>query len=250
MFEITRRRNLLGGGAAAILGAAAGWIGHRRFGARHHMPLPPPIQAERRESLGRAGRLAYYVAGEGTPLLLLHSINAAASAYEVRPLFERLQRNYRVYAVDLPGFGASDRGPRDYNVALFVYAIHDLLETIRVDHGSRPVDALALSLSTEFLARAAVEATDRFRSLALVNPTGFEHTRRNDQRHGRATREIPGVRKLLEVPLWSQAIFDLLVSRRSIRYFLRRSWGSDAIDEGLADYDYLTAHQPGARHAP
>jgi len=50
--------------------------------------LPPAVAAERLESQGRSGRLSYYVAGSGPPLLLLHSINAAASVREVQPAFE------------------------------------------------------------------------------------------------------------------------------------------------------------------
>jgi hypothetical protein len=65
-----------------------------------------------------------------------------------------------------------------------------------------------------------------------------------------APREIPGLYRALTVPLWSQTLYDLLVSERSIRYFLRRTWGSEHIDEDLARYDYLTTHQPGAKHAP
>jgi pimeloyl-ACP methyl ester carboxylesterase len=251
MFQSRQRSQVLRrGGAAAVLGVAAGWLGFSRFAVSHEVPLPPPLDAEPREVIGKAGRLAYYVSGDGAPLLLIHSINAAATAYEVRTVFERLRGSRRVYAVDLPGFGSSDRRQRDYCVGLYVQAVHDMLDVIEAEHGDRPVDALALSLGAEFLARAATEAPARFRSLALVNPTGFERARRHDDGQTRTTREIPGLRRLLQVPLWRQALFDLLVSRPSIRYFLERSWGSKAIDEGLAEFDYLAAHQPGAAHAP
>jgi hypothetical protein len=49
---------------------------------------------------------------------------------------------------------------------------------------------------------------------------------------------------------WSRKLYEALVSRRSIRYFLKRTWGSEHIDEALAEYDWLTTHQPGAEHAP
>ena len=45
-------------------------------------------------------------------------------------------------------------------------------------------------------------------------------------------------------------LFALLTREASIRYFLRRTFGGHAVDEGLARYDVLTARQPGARHAP
>ncbi len=212
--------------------------------------LPLVWHTDRRETIGRAGRLSYFVAGDGPPLLLVHSVNAAASAYEVRPIFDRMQSTHRVYAVDLPGFGFSDRRPRDYNVRLFVDAVRDMLDVVAVDAGQVPVDAVALSLGAEFLARAATEMPERFRTLTLVAPTGFSRDPSTVDVPAGATREVPGLLRALQFPLWSQTIFDLLVSRRSIRYFLQRTWGSKNIDEGLFEYCYQAAHQPGARHAP
>ena len=213
--------------------------------------LPAALNGVRRESFGRAGRLSFYVAGEGAPLLLVHSINAAGSAYEVKPIFDALVGSRRVYAVDLPGFGFSDRSKRDYTPRLYTDAIHDMLDVVAKDEMSTaPIDALAVSLGSEFLARAAVEAPARFRTLTLVTPTGFN--KGSDKLRGKPgeTRQVPGLYGAFTFPLWSQGIYDLLVSRPSIRYFLRKTFGSDRFDQGLAEYDYLTAHQDGAKNAP
>lgn len=240
--------------AGASLLGVAGWAGYAAASVPRDLPLPPAIPgAEHREVVGReAGRLGYYVAGpaDGPPLLLVHSINAAGSAYEVRPLFERLTSARRVYAVDLPGFGTSDRSQRRYDARLYTDAIHDMLDAIAADAGPGPVDALAISLSSEFLARAATERPERFRSVALVTPTGFNKGSHRLRGPAGATREVPGLYGFFNVPLWSQGFYDLLVSRRSIRFFLKKTFGSDRIDEGLLDYDYLTTHQPGAKNAP
>lgn len=235
---------------AGILAAAAGGIGLSRFLVPHDLPLPPALDAERREIEGRrAGRLSFYASGDGPPLLLVHSINAAGSAYEIRPLHERL-KGHRVYAPDLPGFGFSDRSDRRYDARLYVDALHDMLDLIAAEAGPEPLDALALSLSSEFLARAAVERPERFRTLAFVTPTGFDKRSANRRGPPGASREVPGLYRVFTFPVWSQAVYDALVSRASIRYFLQRTFGSKAIDEGLLEYDYLTAHQPGARNAP
>jgi pimeloyl-ACP methyl ester carboxylesterase len=213
--------------------------------------LPRALDAPRGKLNRRAGPLSYYVGGSGPPMLLIHSINAAASAYEVRPIFEHAVANHRVYAVDLPGFGFSDRSKRDYTPTLYVDAIHDMLETIGADgHGEERIDALAISLGSEFLARAATESPHRFRTLSLVTPTGFQRGAENLRGPPGETREVPGLYRFFTFPLWSQAIYSALVSRLSIRYFLRKTFGSDKYDRGLANYDYLTAHQPGAKNAP
>lgn len=125
-----------------------------------------------------------------------------------------------------------------------------VLEEIARDVGPTPVDAAALSLSCEFLARAATERSDRLRSLALITPTGMRPGERLDGPTG-STRGTPAVRALFEFPLWSRPFFDLLNSHASQRYFLKQTFGSyTAVDAGLLEYDYLTAHQPGAQHAP
>jgi hypothetical protein len=61
---------------------------------------------------------------------------------------------------------------------------------------------------------------------------------------------MPWLRSALNVSLWSRSLFNLLTSRSSIKFFLKKAFGSPAIDQGLWDYAYLTTHQPGARHAP
>lgn len=209
--------------------------------------LPPALDAERLETNGQAGRLSYYVAGEGSPLLMLHSINAAGSAFEMRPVFEHYRPARTVYAPDLPGFGFSDRSPRDYSVRLYTDAVHDILDQIP---GTEPVDAIALSLSAEFLARAVSEQPDRFRRLILITPTGFRGDSNALREAEGTTREKPWLHRLLTVPLWRHALYAQLVRPRVIRYFLKRTWGSDDYDEDMAAYADLTSHQPGAEHAP
>jgi pimeloyl-ACP methyl ester carboxylesterase len=212
--------------------------------------LPPAVDAERREIDGRAGRLSGYVAGDGAPLLLIHSINAAGSVYEVKPLFEHYRKTRRVYAFDLPGFGFSERSRREYTVGLYTDAVHVMLDQIHSETGTSRIDTLALSLSSEFLARAAVDRAETVRSLTFVTPTGFR--RGSDKLRGgeRSTREVPGLHRVLTVGLWREGLYGLLTKPSVIRYFLERTWGSKDIDESLWKYDVLTTRQPGASHAP
>jgi pimeloyl-ACP methyl ester carboxylesterase len=213
-------------------------------------PLPDPVPAERRDLAGRAGRIALWRAGRGAPLLMLHSVNAAASAYELRPAFERMARTHRVFAPELPGFGASERGDRRYDVALYVAAVDDALDAIADECGDAPVDVLALSLAAEFAARAALARPARVRTLALVTPTGLDARSSRLAGAPGEDREVPGVHAVVAFRPWSQLLFDALASRASVRYFLRRTWGGREVDEGLVDYSWRTAHQPGARFAP
>jgi pimeloyl-ACP methyl ester carboxylesterase len=227
-----------------------GWIAYSAAFIPRQMPLPPALSGTRETLEIAAGRINCYRAGQSgaRPLLLIHSVNAAASAYEVRPLFEHYAGARPVCAVELPGYGFSDRPDQIYTPRLMTDAVLTAAREVARRYGGR-IDALALSLSSEFLARAAVEQPDLFRSVAIVSPTGFN---RSTPEHAPAgsTRVMPGLRNFLRFKPWRRALFAALTSRPSIRFFLEKTWGSKQIDDGMVAYDYATAHQPGAEHAP
>jgi len=231
-------------GAYAALGSAGsalGWIAVSSFGINHRRALKPAIpNAEHRVIRTDAGNLFCYTdtSARGRPLLLVHSVNAAASSIEMLPLFERFRGKRPVYALDLPGFGFSSRRDQIYSPDLCKRAIVDVLD--REISGEHPVDVIALSLASEFAALAAIENPHSIRSLTMISPTGF----------GSGTLSpSESRRKGLSVPLWSQAFYDLLTSHPSLRYFLKKSF-SGSVPRELVNYGYDTSHQPGARFAP
>ena len=204
--------------------------------------LPDAVEAERRVLNSRtAGRLAYYLdaSSAGRPLVLVHSINAAPSAFEMRPLFQEFRSRRPVYAPELPGFGFSDRSDRRYSPELFSGALADFLSEVVKE----PADVVTFSLSSEFAARTVLKTPERLASLVLISPTGF------------SKRSLPSptlserLHKGLSLPFLSQGLFELLTSRRSIRYFLGQAFVGETPPE-MIDYAYATAHQPGARYAP
>lgn len=240
-----------GGLLGALAGTIGGWLAYSALAVEHDVPLPPAIQAERRVVTAPvAGELSYYADehGAGRPLVLIHSINAGGSAYEMRPLFEAFRGRRPVYALDLPGFGFSERSERDYTPELYVRAIVEFLESEVPGVGE--TDVVAFSLSGEFAAVAALERPDLFATLVLLSPTGF--TQRGDenrsQRSG-ARGSSERALRLLSFPLWSQGLYDLLVTRPSIRYFYGRNFVGE-VDSGLEAYAYMSTHRPGARWAP
>jgi pimeloyl-ACP methyl ester carboxylesterase len=231
------------------LAIAGGWIAYSALRIDHQVPLTSAIGAEWLIFYGQTtGRLSAYVdrSAAGRPLVLIHSVNAAASSYEMRPIFDHYRSRRPVYALDLPGFGFSDRTERVYSPQLYQDAILDLL-TSQV---GEPADVIALSLGCEFAARAALARPDLFHSLALISPSGFNQrdtVRSSQLASQRGSSEA--VYRLLSFPLWGRAVYDLIATRRSIEFFLKQSFVGP-IAPGLVDYDYATAHQPGAHYAP
>lgn len=230
---------------SALTALAGTWLAYSQMKINHRLPLPRAIEADRETFIGKnTGMVSYYVdrSGSGRPLVLIHSINAAASAYEMRPIFEHYRGKRPVYAIDLPGFGFSDRTKREYSFQLYRDTIIEFLS--RIGEAS---DVIALSLSSEFAARAGVQRPDLFNSLTVISPTGFGNKGASQNASASGTSDF--FLGAFSFPLWTQAFYDLIATRASIHYFLQQSFEGN-VDYGLEAYAYKTSHQPGARYAP
>ncbi len=175
---------------------------------------------------------------EGTPLVLLHSINAAPSAMEMRPLFEHYRDKRPVWVPDLPGFGLSDRPDVTYSSGLYARWLAEWLESLE-----QPADVVALSLTGEFMARAILEQGTKVRSLSLISPTGMG---------ARVPPSAPSgsrVDRFLSSPLVGRPLFRLLTSKPSIRWFLGQAFVGTT-PEHMVRYALETTSQPGAHYAP
>jgi pimeloyl-ACP methyl ester carboxylesterase len=231
-------------GATSIAGLGLGCATTSGSATNAALRLTPALGVEPVRFEGRrSGPLAYYAAGPASagvpPLVLVHSVNAAASSYEMRPLFDHYVRTRFVVALDLPGYGFSDRRDRPYLPALMRDAILDLVEQ---QLAGGPVDIIGLSLGCEFVGQAVAANPAAFRTLACLTPTGF----------GERSREIspsPKALQVLRVGVWRRALYDLLASRPSIRYFLQKSQATPVAPE-MVDYAHETSHQPNAEFAP
>lgn len=234
---------------SATAAAAAGWILYSRKYVRHDMELEKALDADMKDyESEQAGCLSYYVSENqtGDPLLLLHSINAASSAFEMKPIFEHYQGKRPIYSLDLPGFGFSDRANRVYSPLLYQQAISTFIRDVI----GKPTDVVALSLSCEFAALSAAHDPDNIRSLVMISPTGFQQPRADnisDRAKKRGAKNF--IYSGLAVELWNRPFYDLVSSRPTIQFFLNKSF-EGLVPERFVDYAYQTSHQPGAQHAP
>jgi pimeloyl-ACP methyl ester carboxylesterase len=224
-----------------VLGAAAGTVGltavaNRLLSARAR-EFEPFLDGDHATYRWRGFDIAYTEAGdpENQDLLLFHGINAAASSHEFWRVFEALSEDYHVIAPDLPGFGHSDRPPLLYSASLYTTFVADAIE----DLSDEPPVVAASSLSGAYAAMAARETA--VRRLVLVCPT-------DTSMGGRRV----WLRSLFRAPVVGQGLYNLTVSKLSIRYFHDDHGYYDTanLPDGVVDYEWTSAHQPGARFAP
>ena len=224
----------------SALGAAVGTVGAatlaNRFLRSRADEFEPFLPGDQRTYRWRGFDVAYTEAGdpEDPDLVLLHGINAAASGHEFHAVFERLAREYHVLAPDLPGFGQTDRPPLLYAASLMTTFVRDFLAD-----ESEAATVVASSLTASYAAMAAREVD--IAELILICPT--------DTSMG--GRSVPR-RSLVRAPVVGQAIYNLVGSKASIRHFHADHGYYDManLTDAVVDYEWTSAHQPGARFAP
>ena len=104
------------------------------------------------------------------PMLMVHGVRVSASNYEFRKNFEFFtQVGYRVYALDLLGFGLSDRPAITYTNEVYVALIRDFVRDV-IDQKTH---VMASGLSAAFMIVAADRHPELFGSLILIEPIGI-----------------------------------------------------------------------------
>lgn len=69
-------------------------------------------------------KIQYTVMGTGRPLLLVHGFGASIGHWR-KNIPVLAEAGYRVFAVDLLGFGGSDKAPINYSIDLWVELLKD-----------------------------------------------------------------------------------------------------------------------------
>ncbi|WP_418284210.1 alpha/beta fold hydrolase [Halorubrum sp. DTA46] len=233
-----RLRNLVG---SALLGVGA--LAALNTGLRYEGELESPLDGDDGSVRWRGMEVAYTEAGspDDPDLVLLHGINAAGSSGEWREVFDALAADYHVVAPDLPGYGRSDRPPLRYSAALYEDFVRDFLD--RFDEPA----VVASSLSAAYAARAAVDDGSSDDGVTLRGFVGVCPTT-----VAGPSPPKPWLRELIRSPLVGAALFNLIASKPSIRYFNADHGYDDPTSpsEEWIDYEWRTAHVENARFAP
>lgn len=193
----------------------------------------------------RLGRIFYQVAGpaEGTPLVLVHGLHAAASSYEFRHNYDFfVDKGYRVYALDLLGYGLSDRPAIAYDDEIYIALLGDFLrDVVQVS-----AIVVATSASTVFAVAVAARHPERVAKLILIAPVGIS------QRKFQIPFVTDGANALLSSPVLGESLFNMLTTPQGIRYFLAQDgfYNTAQITDDLVEYHYNISHLPNAQYAP
>lgn len=111
--------------------------------------------------------IRFWVEGDGPALILVPGLAASVEfwQYNVRPLAAR----HRVYALDLPGFGKSDKEIEDFSLLNAAAFMADFMDAVGIERASLAGN----SLGGVVCAQTAVQFPERVRNLVLVGSAGF-----------------------------------------------------------------------------
>ncbi len=240
----------IGSLAALALAFKAGWVIYSKRYIDHHAKVNLMLDAEHHTfESDTVGKINFYeskVQSKKPPILLVHGIHLFAGGHDMVPVFEAFCAYRKVFLLDLPGFGGSEKSDRPYRPGLYQAAISEFVR----DRIGEPVHVVVMGQSAEFVAMAEEQDSDLFKSIVMINPSGMQMP---DTGHISENRWWEQIRNLalsyLRVPLWSLPFYDLLASRSSILNYYRKRFTYTPPSD-LVDLAYTSAHQPGAHFAP
>ncbi|HKG15441.1 MAG TPA: alpha/beta fold hydrolase [Pyrinomonadaceae bacterium] len=236
-------KGLIAGGAA---GAGVAALAAVNAAVAREAPEPETgaVGGEAGTYQWKHGQIFYRHAGreDAPPLLFVHGIGAGARSFMWRRNFLPLARDFRVYALDLLGFGYSDKPPNaPYSSELYVELISDFLREVV----GRPAGLVAHTLSAAFAVRAADELPGVLGPLVLVSPTGADHL---SARPGVAGAAFYG---LLHSPVLGTSFYNAVTSERGVGDYARGQlfYEKRFATPRLVAHYYAVSHLPGAQHA-
>lgn len=200
------------------------------------------LTGEERRYPWKYGDVFYQVKGAraAKPLVLIHSFAPGASSYEWRKNVDTLAEQFRVYAIDLLGFGLSDRPAIDYSAETYIDLIGDFLKEVV----GQPALVVAHGLSGAYTVMCAYRRPQLFEKLILVSPPAdLLQEQSPDAAH-------TALRVLLKLPIVGEFAYNLMTSRRAIQgYYDRQGYHNPGlITDQLVEYVFSSAHQEHSHH--
>ena len=102
----------------------------------------------------------------GTPILLLHGLGGSIESWTNNISF--LSTKFRIIALDLPGFGMSDKPKIDYSINFYVSFLEKFIKRIKLSHFFIIGSSLGGHIAVEFTSRNR-KVVDK---LILISPAG------------------------------------------------------------------------------
>ena len=168
------------------------------------------------------------------PLLLIHNLYPSSSKEEWYKIDSKLSKIYRVYEIDLPGCGKSDKPNFTYINYMYVQLIQDFIKEIIKEKTNLCATAYSSSF-TIMTARINPEIIDK---IIILNPTSIEKLVEPITK----LKELK--KKIISLPILGEFLYNCRMSRASIAddYKYVYFYHHRNVSSNMIDIAYFNSH--------
>lgn len=189
----------------------------------------------------RGYNIQYAIAGAGMPVVLVHGFGAAIGHWR-KNIPVLAAAGYQVWAIDLLGFGRSDKPVADYSLELW----QELLTEFAQAHLTTPAVWVGNSIGGLLCLMMAANQPDLVRGAALLNAAGGLNHRAGEL-NPLLSLFLGGFTRLVGAPVVGKLIFNQIRRRSQIKKTLEQVYcDRAAITDDLVEMLYQPSCDPNA----
>ncbi|MEM7579564.1 MAG: alpha/beta fold hydrolase [Mastigocoleus sp.] len=187
-------------------------------------------------------RIHYTIAGTGKPLVLVHGFGASIGHWK-KNIPVLAQAGYKVFALDLLGFGGSEKAPIDYTTEVWV----ELLKDFWLEHIKEPAVFIGNSIGALLSLMIVAHHPEISDGAILINSAGGLSHRPHELNP--VLRFVMGsFNKLVSNPVTGKFVFNNIRRKSQIRRSLYQVYRDRrAVTDELVDMLYQPSCEPGAQ---
>ncbi|MCD8337779.1 MAG: alpha/beta hydrolase [Lachnospiraceae bacterium] len=156
------------------------------------------------------GSIFYTVSGSGKPLLLIHDLNVFSSGNDWTETAKILSKYYKVYTIDLPGCGKSDKPAITYTNYYFVQMITSFIKNMIQEK----TIVVSSGISSSFVLMADSMDDDLIDGIHMIDPPSLNSLKKQpDQRSKILTT-------LFKIPVIGRTCYYIATNRTNTEYYL------------------------------
>jgi len=180
-------------------------------------------------------RIRYITVGEGTPLVLLHTLRTQLDIFQ--KVIPELSKSFKVFVFDHPGHGWSDIVGEKLKPDIFYKATTDFLDALDIN------DAIVagISIGGTIPLVLAARHNPRIKKVISINPY--------DYGSGGGLKRSSGIARLIftlaDVPILGDTVMRMRNRMVEDQIFQGGVYTNDAIPESLLEEFYLSGCRPG-----
>ena len=187
-------------------------------------------------------KIRYTVMGTGKPLLLIHGFGASIGHWQ-KNIPVLAEAGYRVFALDLLGFGGSDKAALDYTLELWESQIKDFW----AEHINEPTIFIGNSIGALLALMLVTNNPETAAGGVLINCAGGLNHRPGDL-NPILGMVMGGFTKLISSPVTGNLIFNNIRRKSQIRRTLYQVYcDRNAVTDELVEMLYQPSCDVGAQ---